>query len=178
MKYLFLALGVLALSACESFTAERYVSTSVNQALLEDLALTESFNVGVFAVLDENNISVGCRMAGPIQVAGNGDHADYIRNAFVEELRNVRRYSSSAVKTINADITKVHVSTISPAAWTIAADFQVNGRPLNSIENKHPYKTSYTAINACRNAADNFPYAVEGFIKNFLESPEFQQIAR
>ncbi len=177
-KYFFLTLSLLALGACESFTADRYVSTSGNQAVLKSLSASQKVNVAPFTVATTDSVNVACRLAGPIQVAGSGRHEEYIQKAFVDELQAAGMYRLSSSKIFKAELNKINVSTITPASWTISGDFYANDNFIKAIETQFPYKTSYSAMGACNNAAENFPYAVEQFIGEFVKSSEFKRAVK
>ncbi|MAF97585.1 MAG: hypothetical protein CMH26_03015 [Micavibrio sp.] len=177
-KKLVLILPLITLCACESFTADRYISTSSNQAVLKNIHASSKYEVGPFTPEEDNSISVGCRMAGPIQVAGNGDHAAYIQTAFMDELSNAGIYKPNSSKIFSAKLKDVSVDTITPAKWTISGDFFMNDTLVKSVNTQFPFKTSYSAYGACNNAAENFPYAVEQFLNDFISSPEFQKSVR
>lgn len=166
------------LSACESFTADRYIPASTNQAALKGLKTGKKVNVTSFAVESPEAMNVSCRLAGPIQVAGSGRHEEYIQKAFIDELEAAALYSPSASTSYSAVIKELHVATVSPASWTINGDFYKNDAFLKSVSTNFPFKTSYSAYGACNNAAENFPYAVEEFLGTFIKSPEFKKSLR
>lgn len=177
-KIALLILPLIFLSACESFTADRYVVNSSNQASLKSIGTSQKFSVGDFTPTSEEAMSVGCRLAGPIQVAGASDHAEYIQRAFQDELNSSSLYRQSASKVFTAEISKIYVSTVAPASWDISGTFYLNNRRLKSVSVSYPYKTSFSAMGACNNAAENFPYAVEEFIGRLVSSPEFKNAVR
>lgn len=178
LKKLLVIVPLLMLTACESYTASRYVPASTNQATLKSLPTSKKFSVADFQVETPESMSVSCRLAGPIQVAGAGKHEEYIQKALIDELQTSGLYSEGSSRTLGAMLKQVHVSTISPASWSISGDFYLNDKLVKQVETKFPYKTSYSAHGACNNAAENFPYAVEEFIGAFIKSPEFKKAAR
>ena len=117
-------------------------------------------------------------MAGPIQVAGSGDHAEYIQKALIDELQSANMFSTSSSRSLSVELDKVYVSTVSPASWTINGDYYLGDKLIKKVQTNFPYKTSFTAMGACNNAAENFPYAVEEFIGAFVKSAEFKSIAK
>ena len=165
---------MLTLSACETFTAERYDVSSKNQATLKNYKSSEKFDVGDFSAVNAESISVNCRMAGPIQVPGSGNHEEYIKDALIDELQMAGKYNPESGKQITAILEEVSVSTVTPASWKIAGDFYLNETNLKTVRINYPYKTSFSALGACNNAAENFPYAVEMFLEGFIQSVEFE----
>jgi len=174
-KILLVTFGLFGLSACESFTADRYRSSSQNQMVLEKISSKKQYAVDDFLVENKESISVSCRLAGPIQVPGAGDHANYIQEALEEELRLAGMYNKASSRKFSAEIKEIRVTTVAPASWDIAGDFYFNGGFVKSVKTSFPYKTSFSAMGACNNAAENFPYAVEEFLEEFIESAEFKK---
>ncbi|PCJ02247.1 MAG: hypothetical protein COB14_02665 [Alphaproteobacteria bacterium] len=167
---------VFLLTSCESFTATRYVTSNQTKYYIETLKTNKKLDVSSVSLSSEQSLSIQCRMAGPIQVPG-GSYEDYFKSALIDELQQSGLYKPESNK-ISVVLDSVVVKSITPASWDITGQFFVNNQPLTSISTSFPYKTSYSAMGACNNAADNLPYAVEDFYSKFIRSDEFRSVMK
>ncbi len=168
--------AVFLLSSCESFTATRYVASNQTKYYVDNLKTNKKLAVSSVSVSSEDSLNLQCRMAGPIQVPG-GSYEDYFKDALIEELQQSNLYKPESNK-ISLVLDSVIVKSITPASWDITGNFFIDEKPLTSISTSFPYKTSYSAMGACNNAADNLPYAVEDFYNKFITSNELRNILK
>ncbi len=167
---------IFLLTSCESFTATRYVASNQTKYYIDNLKTNTKLSVSSVSIASKESLSLQCRMAGPIQVPG-GSYEDYFKNALIEELQQSGLYKPESNK-ISLVLDNVIVKSITPASWDITGKFFINDQPITSISTNFPYKTSYSAMGACNNAADNLPYAVEDFYSKFITSNEFKNILK
>ena len=118
-----------------------------------------------------------CRLMGPIKVAPGKSLAQYIKDAFVEELFMAKAYAPNAESEINATIDNIKFSSVSPASWDIAMSVSSSNSPGYSVSVNYGFDTSWDAYSACKNVADAFGPAVQALLGKVVTHPQFSTLA-
>lgn len=118
-----------------------------------------------------------CRLNGPVKVAPGKTPAQYIHDAFQEELFAAGAYAPGAATVINGTVTNLSFSSMSPASWNIAMAVKSNTSPGYTVSIKYDFGTSWTAYSACKNVADAFGPAMQELLKQVVDSPQFHALA-
>lgn len=178
MKNLFVAFLVLfTVTSCETYTASRYIVPAKHTNLLKEMNADVKVNISDFTQSDQVIVNRACRLAGPVRVTGGKKFADYLKDALVEELSSAEMYGNVSDIEISGKILNASFSSITPAKWIINADFYTNeDQKLVSINTEYSFGTSWTAMGACRNVAEAFPYAVEQHVNELITSSEFKEL--
>ncbi|HEY4663950.1 MAG TPA: hypothetical protein VIG85_03085, partial [Comamonas sp.] len=106
-------------------------NTSANNVKVKTLAFTAAPGV---------NDSPWCRAMGPISL-GSKTAAQFIHDAFQEELFLAKAYSNSADISISGRIEKLEFSSIAPAHWTVGLSLSSSNGYTYDVENKYVFKT-------------------------------------
>lgn len=118
-----------------------------------------------------------CRLMGPVKVAPGKTPAQYIKDAFQEELFAAGVYAPNAPTVIDGTITVLSFSSVSPANWNIAMAVKSNSSPGYTVSTKYEFGTSFIAYSACKNVADAFGPAVQELLKQVVSDPQFKSLA-
>ncbi len=172
--------SVAMLSGCSTTTSTPYKASTSNvisiQKRLQPAGVTVSLGeVSAAEGVDENPM---CRLMGPVKVAPGKSMAQYIKDAFQEELFMARVYSVDAPVTINAQITELAFSSVTPANWTVGMKVSSNISDGYAVKVEYPFDTSWDAYSACKNVADAFGPAVQELLKQVVNHPKFVELAK
>ncbi len=132
-------------------------------------------NLGEFSSGGSMTSSVPCRLDAGIHLPDKVAYEDYIRNAFASELIFARTYSEASKVTIHADFQKIGLSSIT-GNWTISANVRSSNDTQISIESEYDFDSAFGAGAACNKAAAAFARAVQAFIDDIIEHPDFAKL--
>lgn len=175
MKWTLLAgCAVLALSACETPTTQRYAISAENNQAIKSLG-TSGIGIGAFAA--PTDFSPNCRALGPMQVADGLTHTQYIQKAFEDELKLAGAYAPANAKvTLSGKVERLEFSStraLTGGSWSI--DLQLsssNGKSLKVAE-YYEFSSGFAAPEACRNTAEAFSRAVQNLVGKSVKDAAF-----
>lgn len=170
----------LLLVGCETTNSIPYkASTSNIITIQQSLGATgKKVTLGTVSMAPGVEESPLCRLMGPVKVAPGKTPAEYIKDAFQEELFTAQVYSPSAATVIDVTITELSFSSVAPASWTIAAHVKSNTSAGFDVKTSYEFNTSFSAYSACKNVADAFGPAVQEFLKQVVSDPGFVKLAQ
>ncbi len=119
-----------------------------------------------------------CRLMGPIKVAPGKSLAQYIKDAFIEELFIAKAYAATSETVINAEIEGIKFSSVSPASWDIAMSVSSPGSTGYLVSVNYGFDTSWDAYSACKNVADAFGPAVQALLGKVVTHPQFPDLTK
>ena len=106
---LIVAVAVIALSACETPTTQRYAISADTNIAIKALGTS---GVGISSFAGPANFSPNCRALGPMQVADGLTHTEYIQKAFEAELKIAGAFAPGAARvTLGGEVGKLEFST-------------------------------------------------------------------
>lgn len=178
-------MGALVLAAsvvvagCETTNSIPYKASTSNVIAIQQSmkAAGKKVSLGTISMADGVEESPLCRLMGPVKVAPGKTLREYIKDAFQEELFMAEVYSPDAPTVIDAQITALSFSSISPASWDITMDVKSNKSPGYTVTTKYPFNTSFSAYSACKNVADAFGPAVQELLEQVVTNPQFAALA-
>lgn len=176
-RILVLGFLVIVLSGCET-TSTRPYSASTENVLKMKQALDDhgvKLRLGEFS----ENPDIGplnCRLSGPVDVSPGKTRAEYIRDALQTELFMADIHGTDAGAVITGDLKELDFSSTSPAKWKITLAVASNHSDGYIVETEYPFKTSFSAVSACRNVADAWGPAVQKTIENIVTHPDFKKL--
>ena len=175
-----LVVAVLCVAGCETTNSIPYKASTANIITIQQSlkAQGKTVSLGSVSLAPGVDESQRCRLNGPVKVAPGKTPAEYIHDAFQEELFTAGVYAPNAATTITATITALTFSSVSPANWNISMTVQSNTSSGYSVSTKYDFGTSYSAYSACKNVADAFGPAVQQLLKQVVESSEFVALAK
>lgn len=174
------AAAVVCSAGCETTNSIPYKASTTNIITVQKTLQAEGKKVSIGSVsmaagVDDSPL---CRLNGPIKVAPGKSPAQYIKDAFQEELFAAGVYAPDAPTVISGTITSLSFSSVSPASWNIAMAVQSNTSAGYSVSTKYEFGTSWSAFSACKNVADAFGPAVQALLKEVVSDPRFAALAK
>jgi len=172
--------GLLFLSGCATTNSIPYKASTANVISIQQSldAQGKKVSLGDVSTADGVEESPNCRLYGPVVVAPGKTLAQYIKDAFQEELFMARVYSPKASTVIKAKIREISFSSVSPAYWKISMDVSSNYSSGYTVSTKYHFDTSWVAGAACENVADAFGPAVQELLKQVVNNPGFSTLAK
>lgn len=182
-----LALAVLVISACSSYTIPRYGLSADNVLSLRKVG--QKVSVGPFTASPPGRSEIGCRGKGPVKTPDERPFEDYIRRALIDELKVAEVLSEPAPVILTGNLAKIDFNSMK-GEWVMDVAFaSSNGRSL-VIPLVYDYKTgpalSFTQFGgqataderACSETAQAFPMAVQVLIGKLVHHPDFASLLR
>lgn len=178
MKTTILALSTaLVLSGCyPTYAVNRYSISADNVVALRALG-TKTVNVGAFTATKTSNgeTNIYCRGGSEIKTPDGEKFSDYVRKAFVDELRMANVYSLNAETTLTGNLDSIDFNSNS-GNWMISLTLKSsNGKHLSVTEN-YAYTTSFSGAVACTQTAQAMMPAVQNLVGKAVSSKEFSSL--
>jgi hypothetical protein len=177
MKKIVLALSVLSLSACSTFTPQRYSISADNNVALKAIGIG-NINVGTFS--GTATFDKACRGAGPIAPPDNMTFEGYIQKALADELKVAGMYDNKTPKTtLTGALEKLSFSSsrgLTGGEWDIGLRINSsNGKSL-VISEHYEFESGFIADTACKQTAEAYLPAVQDLIGKAIKNPEFRAL--
>ena len=168
-------LATLLFTGCGIKTNEYNVSADNVQTLrnYQDLKL----DVSNFTASNKDESSVMCRLAETVSTPKGEPFSEYIKDAFVSELKMAGVYDKNSDLKISGNLNKIYGSSMfGNAYWEM--DVTVTSSNGNSItvNTKRDYPSSYLASTACNNMGTSFAPSVKQLIGDILEHKDFREL--
>jgi hypothetical protein len=170
---------ILCVAGCETTNSIPYKASTSNVITIQQSlkASDKKVSLGSVSMAPGVEDSPLCRLMGPVKVAPGKTPAQYIKDAFQEELFAAGVYAPNASTVIDGTITNLTFSSVSPASWNISMAVKSNSSPGYTVNTKYDFGTSFTAWDACKNVADAFGPAVQELLKQVVSNPQFAALA-
>lgn len=180
-KKLFFACLTTALSTMQgcSHVADRY-SPSADGVEAARRYQGTPINVGTFKTAQGVAVTeVSCAAAG-IVLADGVSFADYIRSAFVAELKMAGAYSAASPLTITGNLERLEVDV---SALSMMGEWQITlsvSSPKHSfaVSENYQFQAQSMTMTRCDGSARRFNSAVQNLVAKVLASPEFMSMVR
>lgn len=171
-------LGFL-LSGCETPVTARYSISADNNVAIKALGVT---GIGVGAFTGPPSFDANCRALGPLQVADNLTHTQYIQKAFEDELKVAGAFAQGSSRvSLTGQVSRLEFSStrgLTGGSWTIdMALTSSNGRRMTIAEH-YEFPSGFVANEACRQTAEAFSRAVQNLVGKTVRSAEFAGLVR
>lgn len=177
MKRSMLLLYILTLSACSTFTPQRYSISANNNVALKSIGVG-NINVGAFtgpAAFDK-----ACRGAGPIAPPDNMSFEAYIQNALADELKVAGMFDDKAPKTtLTGAIEQLNFSSsrgLTGGEWNISLRVNSSNGKSISVAEHYEFQSGFIADTACKQTAEAYLPAVQNIIGKLIKAPEFKTL--
>lgn len=174
-----IAVAVLAtvLSGCSTTSGGTpYKASTHNVITIQEQAAGVKVRLLPFTAAADVSDSPWCRANGPISLGSGKSPAQFIHDAFQEELFMAQAYSTSAPTAISGRLDALTFSSISPANWEIAITLSSTTGASYQVKNRYEYETSWNAFDACKNVADAFAPAVQDTLKKAVSDARFKTL--
>ena len=173
----FIALvGLTVLSSgCSTYSASRYSINSDNVVAMRTLN-GKMINVGSFSATKAGEREIMCRGVGPIKTPDGEPFSEFVRKAFLDELKIASVYSASAPITLTGNLDSIDFSSAS-GDWNLALTVKSsNGKSL-SVNESYAFTSSFNGETACNQTAQAFMPAVQNLVGKVVRSQEFLALA-
>jgi hypothetical protein len=168
------------LAACETPTTQRYAISADNNLAIKAIGVT---GIGIRTFSAPSDFSANCRALGPMQVADNLTHTQYIQKALEDELKVSGAFAQASTPrvTLGGKVNKLEFSStkgITGGYWHVDLTIDSsNGKKLD-VSEYYEFNSGFVANDACRNTAEAFSRAVQNLIGKVVRSPGFAEMVR
>lgn len=177
MRNLLLVLPLIALSACSTYTPQRYSISADNNVALKAIGVG-NVNVGSFAgpvVFDR-----ACRGAGPIAPPDNMTFEAYIQKALADELKVAGMFDDKTPKTtLSGVVEQLAFSSsrgLTGGEWMISLKVSSSNGKSASVSEHYLFESGFVADTACKQTAEAYLPAVQNLIGKLVKSPGFKSL--
>ncbi|OLO10358.1 hypothetical protein BTW10_15040 [Chromohalobacter japonicus] len=174
-KYLLVIALALVVSGCSTYSANRYAVSTDNVVALRSLD-GMPVSVGNFTASTPGESEIMCRAVGPIKTPDSKPFSEFIRKAFVDELRMAEVYSDTAPVTLTGKLENIDFSSAG-GTWSLALTVDSSNGESMSVSETYDYTTSFYGETACNQTAQALVPAVQNLVGKVVRSPEFTKLA-
>ena len=173
----FFSVFALLLTGCSTYAASRYSISADNVTALRAFR-GQTVNVGKFTAAEPGRTEIMCRGVGPIKTPDGEAFEDFIRKAFVDELKIAEIYGAQAPVVLTGRLDAIDFQSGADAAWKIKVTLSSsNGKSL-SVAEEYGYKSSYYGETACNQTAHALMPAVQNVVSKAVRHPEFPALLK
>ncbi len=162
------------LEGCSTYVP-RYSPSVDNVKVIRSFPAGKKINIGEFTSKYPRQSSLLCRAVGPISTPDGEPFADYVRKAFIDELRMAELYSKDANLTIKSHLESIEFNSIT-GKWYFVLVVSSNTNQSFTVEESYDYATSFVGSTACNMTAQALLPAVQALIKNVVNHPSFRKM--
>ena len=168
--------GCILLSGCSTYAVDRYSVNADNITSLRSLN-GKTLNVGSFTSSQTDLKEIMCRGVGPIKTADSETYSEFIRKAFIAELKISNTFSPNAPVILTGNLNSIDFSSAS-GYWDISLTINSsNGQSLTVAEH-YSYTTSFSGETACNQTAQAFMPAVQDLVNKVISNHDFQALIK
>lgn len=175
MKKILIIISALTLTACSTYTPQRYSIAADNNVALKEIGVG-SINVGSFS--GPNNFNNSCRAAGPIAPPDNLSFEAYIQKALADELKVAGAFDDQTPKvTLTGQLEVLKFSStrgLTGGSWDIGLRIISSNGKSTYISEHYEFNSGFVADTACKQTAEAYLPAVQNLIGTLVKSPEFK----
>jgi hypothetical protein len=161
----------LFISGCSTYAANRYSISVDNVTALKTLT-DKQINVGQFTATKPGLSEIMCRGVGPIKSPDGETFENYIRKAFIDELKLAELYSVNSSVTLTGNLDNIDFSSNS-GTWNLAATIKSTNGKVVTVSENYSYTTSFYGETACNQTAQALMPAVQDLISKIIRHPDF-----
>lgn len=178
-RVLTLLCACVALAACESPTTQRYAISADNNQAIKALGTT---GVGVRAFTPPAMFDANCRALGPVKVADDLSHTQYIQKAFEDELKIAGAFAASGARmTLGGTVNKLEFSSskgVTGGYWQIDMTLASSNGGKLDVSEYYEFNSGFVANDACRNTAEAYSRAVQNLVGKAVQSAGFADLLK
>ena len=172
-QIIFCFLIAIILGACSTHSVNRYSSSTDNVVALRKL--DSQVNVGKFTALEPGLSQLGCRAVGPVSTPDGEYFEEFIRKAFLDELRLAEKYFPEADITITGNLEEIDFNSMN-GTWYIVMTIQSSNGVSFQVSEEYDYRTAYFAETACEQTAKALVPAVQDLIAKIINHDMFPDL--
>lgn len=172
--------AIALLAGCETPTTQRYAISADNNQVIKTLA-TSGVGIGQFGA--PTDFSSTCRGLGPMQVADNLSHTQYIQKAFEDELKIANAYAAASPPRVvlTGTVQRLEFSStraVTGGSWTIDLALKSSNGSALAVTEYYEFNSGFAAQEACRNTAEAFSRAVQNLVGRAVRDPRFPALVK
>lgn len=172
-----LLITLLTLTACSTYTPQRYSISADNNVALKTLQV-QNINVGDFT--GPNDFSNACRAAGPIAPPDNMSFEAYLQKALADELKVAGLYNDKApTVTLTGSLEKLSFSSsrgLTGGSWDLSLIVKSSNGHSTHVSEHYEFESGFVADTACKQTAEAYLPAVQNLIGKLVTSPNFKKL--
>lgn len=164
------------ISGCITYHGQNYGVSADNISSLNKLQSNTKTKIKSveFTSYSPGRSRMGCRAAGPISTPNGEPFDQYIKEAFIDELKIANLYDPNKGIEVKGHLKKIATgSGIGNARWVIHVDYSSPGKETFSVNIEHKTRSSWLADKACLELAHGLGPAVQKLLKETFSNPEF-----
>lgn len=177
MKKMFIGIAVLSLSACSTYTPQRYSLNADTNVALKTVSVG-SISVGAFKGL--SNFDSTCRAAGPIAPPDGMRFEEYIQKALADELKVAGKFDDKTPRvTLNGSLEQLAFSSsrgLTGGSWDIGLKVSSSNGKSTFVSEHYEFESGFVADTACKQTAEAYMPAVQNLIAKLVKAPEFKSL--
>lgn len=174
-----ISLASAVLAGCSTYAVPRYSISADNVTTLKTIAVN-GVGVGPFTQARTANQSpneIMCRGVGPIKTQDGEPFAEFIRRAFISELKIAGVYAPTAPIQLTGHLDSIDFSSTS-GIWNLTLTVTSSNGQHMQVAEKYTYTTSYYGETACNQTAQALMPAVQDLIGKVVHAPEFASLLK
>ena len=172
-----LLLCAFIFSGCTA-AVNRYGASVENVELLRSMQGTSKVKVNAFTS-DKLHKSINCRGTITINTPDGKPFEEFIRDAFISELKLAGIYANDSTIAINGHFEKLDASSVTGnAKWMFKIIISAEGRESFSVDSEYPFSASFLGDRACQEVPQAFGPAVQQLINDIVNHPKFSAMIR
>jgi hypothetical protein len=177
MRWMLIVISVAMLSGCSTYAASRYSISADNVTALRAFR-GQTVTVGPFTAAQPGKTEIMCRGVGPIKTPDGEPFEEFVRKAFVDELKIAELYAAGAPVVLTGRLDAIDFQSGADATWKIKVTLSSsNGKSL-SVAEEYGYKSSYYGETACNQTAHALMPAVQNVVSRVVRHPDFPSLMR
>ena len=172
--HIFFITSSILVSGC-AYNTSPYGASVANVTKIK-AANIKAVSVATFTSTKPGNSTITCRAAGPVTVKPSFE--EYIKNAFVDELKLSSAYDPNSKIEISGKLESVDFSSgMTNGNWSITLTVANNKSQSFTTNSTYPFSGSFVADKACQEVAQAFSPAVQKLIEDVVSNPQFATLA-
>lgn len=165
---------VLFISGCSTYATDRYSICVDNVTTLKTLKGTQ-ISVGRFTATKSGITEIMCRGVGPIKTPDGETFEDYVREAFIDELRLAELYSDKSPVILTGNLDHIDFSS-NTGTWYLTVTIRSSNGKILKISEEYSYTTSFYGETACNQTAQALMPAVQDLIAKVVNHHSFSSL--
>jgi len=152
--------GMLFIPGCTASVNQYGVSVE-NIESLRKMQSASKVNINTFTS-ETIHESINCRGSITIKTPNDNSFEEYIRNAFISELKLADLYDSSSSLTVNGHFEKLDASSVvGNGKWMFVIKLSADGKESFTVDSEYPFSASWLGDRACQQVPQAFSPAVK-----------------
>lgn len=177
MRWMLLVISAALVSGCSTYAASRYSISADNVTALRAFR-GQTVTVGPFTAAQPGKTEIMCRAVGPIKTPDGETFEEFVRKAFVDELKIAEIYAAAAPVVLTGRLDAIDFQSGADATWRIKVTLSSSNGNSLSIAEEYGYKSSYYGETACNQTAHALMPAVQNVVSKVVRHPDFPSLMR